>query len=80
MTTSASSVMFAPHNYHTRDRSRTLTNGVKIDVSREGEEKLEFYGSGSRGVRQDVKAILEGYKGRERPMRKFPTRDEDYSF
>ncbi|KUJ24496.1 amine oxidase catalytic domain-containing protein [Mollisia scopiformis] len=36
MTTSASSVMFSPHNYHNRDRSRALTKGVRIDLKEEG--------------------------------------------
>lgn len=79
MTTSASSVMFAPHNYHTRDRSRALTNGVKIDVAKKGDEKLEFYGSGSRLVEENIKETLMKYKGKVLPMRKYPVSDEEIS-
>ncbi|CZT12547.1 related to copper amine oxidase [Rhynchosporium graminicola] len=73
MTTSASSVMFSPHNYHTRDRSRALTNGVKIEVQEAGESKIQFYGSTE--VSPEVNAKLVGFRGRVHPMRKFPTSD-----
>jgi primary-amine oxidase len=32
MSTSASSVIFSPHNSHIRDRARTLTNGVHVEM------------------------------------------------
>lgn len=70
MTTSASSVMFSPHNYHVRDRSRFVTNGVEVDVSHLDEPRLHFYGAGEE--REGVLSALYGFKGRPAPVRKYP--------
>lgn len=69
MTTSASSVMFSPYNYHVRDRSRAMTNGVKIDVSKETELEVHIYGTGEQ--RKDVLDALYSFKGRPAPMRTY---------
>jgi hypothetical protein len=62
--------MFSPHNYHTRDRSRAMTNGVQVDVSVKDNPKLSFYGAGEE--REDVLEALNGFRGRLAPVRKYP--------
>lgn len=69
MTTSASSVIFSPYNYHIRDRSRAMTNGVKIDVSKEGKPEVQFYGTGEE--RKDVQDALLDFKGQPAPVKKY---------
>jgi primary-amine oxidase len=46
MHTSASSVMFVPHNFHDRDPSRMTSQGVFIekDEAKDGEAKVRYYG------------------------------------
>jgi len=69
MTTSASSVMFSPYNYHVRDRSRAMTNGVKVDVSKEDKADIQFFGAGE--TRADVLDALSNFKPRPAPVRNF---------
>lgn len=62
MTTSASSVMFSPHNYHLRNRAATLAHGVRVEgTGRDGEPKITVYGdmaktSSFRNLRPDLPA------------------------
>jgi len=45
MHTSASSVMFIPHNFHDRDPSRESATGAKLDMKGNGERStVEYFG------------------------------------
>jgi len=46
MHTSASSVMFIPHNFHDRDPSRRTSQGVfiEVDAAKDFESKVRYYG------------------------------------
>lgn len=69
MTTSASSVMFTPHNYHIRDRSRALTNGVRVETQGDGSYKARYFGPAKRP--------LGGFSPKPRPVRKLPASDSE---
>lgn len=69
MTTSASSVMFAPHNYHRSDRSRALTGGVRVDFEEGGPSRVVRFGNRSASVE------MSGLKGGDQVQRKFPAGD-----
>jgi hypothetical protein len=69
MTTSASSALFVPHNYHVRDRSRALTNGVRMDASRDGTYQATYLGPAPRP--------LGRFSPNPRPVRKYPADDTD---
>jgi hypothetical protein len=47
MTTSASSVMLVPHNFHDRDPSRESAQGVKLAMKKpgDGETDVKYYGA-----------------------------------
>ena len=47
-----------------------MTNGVQVDVSVKDQPKVSFYGVGEE--RADVLEALDGFKGREAPLRKYP--------
>ncbi|KAK3317705.1 copper amine oxidase [Cercophora scortea] len=69
MTTSASSVMFAPHNFHVRDRSRAMTSGVRVDVKGAGRYNATYFGAPQGDLGAFVPSV--------RPVRKFPTNDSE---
>lgn len=45
MTTSASSIMLVPHNYHGRDASRASAQGVKLVAREGGGSDVTYYGA-----------------------------------
>lgn len=62
MHTSASSVMFVPHNFGKRDLSRSVVSGVRID--REGARYFGgFYEKGAKLEREQLEPDLSGYAG-----------------
>ncbi|PQE19406.1 Copper amine oxidase protein [Rutstroemia sp. NJR-2017a BBW] len=75
MTTSATSIMFRPHNYHLHDRARALTPGIRVEAIREadGADQLDIKYLGQPGTRPD----LTGFNiGSAQPERKFPLEDK----
>ena len=70
MTTSASSVLFVPHNYHLSDRSRSLTRGVHAEFQ-------ESTGKWNLNTLAPTKA--HSYNKGIGEIRKLPAIDKDIS-
>ncbi|KAL3419435.1 copper amine oxidase [Phlyctema vagabunda] len=73
MHTSASSIMFVPHNFHDRDPSRQSSTGVRLDVANRSNTK--YYGG---RIKEDLKVKLSDiepdmrdYNAKDHPVRKF---------
>jgi hypothetical protein len=73
MTTSASSVMFTPHNFHDGDRARALTSGVMVDTSEPKGSRIRIFGPGRD---EEVRRQLKGFKAREQAVRKRPVDEQ----
>jgi len=58
MHTSASSVMFLPHNFHDRDVSRESAQGVKLKLHADGSE-VEYFGAMYKGAVTVAKEVVE---------------------
>jgi hypothetical protein len=54
MHTSASSVIFTPHNFHDRDPSRQSAQGVRLELDERGHKVRYFGGRYEKGVKLDV--------------------------
>ena len=58
MHTSASSVMFVPHNFHSRDPSREVVQGVKLELGDGGKHNATYFGGRYReGVTVNIKDL-----------------------
>ncbi|RDW84682.1 hypothetical protein BP6252_02272 [Coleophoma cylindrospora] len=70
--TSASSMMFLPHNFHDRDPSRKTSTGVKLDLRNRNNTK--YYGGRNKEdllvKLEDVEPDMDAYSSGEKNVRK----------
>lgn len=59
--TSASSIIFTPHNFHDRDPSRQSAQGVRLELDERGHKERYFGGRYEKGVKLDVVSTLFYY-------------------